>query len=173
MRSAATPARAVAIGGKADKSRPSQKRRDDPFATWTQRFAAGRHRKIQEGDRESPLHSDTDDDCRFRAWCCRGQALHAQATPPAYVITIFDTEQVMNTSYPSLDPATFQPFGGHYIVHFGETVTFDGQPPNQIVIVAFDSIENAQAWRASDGFRKMYDVNKIAKVRAFAVQGTQ
>ena len=101
------------------------------------------------------------------------QTLHAQATPPAYVITIFDTQQVMNTSYPSLDPATFQPFGGRYIVHFGKTVTFDGQPPNQIVIIAFDSIENAQAWRASDAFRKMYDVNKIAKVRAFAVEGTQ
>ena len=101
------------------------------------------------------------------------QALHAQVTPPAYVVTIFDTEEVMKTNYPSLDPATFQPFGGHYIIHFGKSVTFDGQPPNQIVIIAFDSIENAQAWHASGAFRTMYDVNKIAKVRAFAVEGIQ
>jgi len=72
------------------------------------------------------------------------QALHAQATRPAYVVTIFDTEEVMKTNYPSLDPATFQPFGGHYIIHFGRTVTFDGKPPNQIIVIAFDSIENAQ-----------------------------
>ena len=101
------------------------------------------------------------------------RALHAQATPPAYVVTIFDTEGIMNTNYPSLDPAIFQPFGGHYIVHFGRTITFDGEPPNQISIIAFDTIENAQAWHASDAFRKMYDVNKIAKVRAFAVEGDQ
>jgi uncharacterized protein (DUF1330 family) len=77
------------------------------------------------------------------------QALHAQATRPAYVVTIFDTEEVMKTNYPSLNPATFQPFGGHYIIHFGRMATFDGKPPNPIVVIAFDSIANAQAWRAS------------------------
>ena len=101
------------------------------------------------------------------------QALHAQAAPPAYVVTIFDTAEVMKTNYPSLDPATFQPFGGRYIIHFGKSVTFDGEPPNQIVIIAFDSMEIAQAWRASGAFRSMYDVNKIANVRAFAVEGIQ
>ncbi len=68
------------------------------------------------------------------------KALHAQATRPAYVVTIFDTEDIMNTNYPSLDPATFEPFGGRYIVHFGRTVTFDGLPPNQLMIIAFDSM---------------------------------
>lgn len=101
------------------------------------------------------------------------QTLSAQATPPAYVITIFDTEEVMKTNYPSLDPSTFEPFGGHYIVHFGKAVTFDGEPPNQIEIVAFDSMEEAQAWHTSSAFRKMYDVNKTANVRAFVVQGGQ
>jgi uncharacterized protein (DUF1330 family) len=56
---------------------------------------------------------------------------------------------VMKTNYPSLNPATFQPFGGHYIIHFGRMATFDGKPPNPIVVIAFDSIANAQAWRAS------------------------
>lgn len=101
------------------------------------------------------------------------QALHAQATQPAYVVTIFDTEEVMKTNYPSLNPATFQPFGGHYIIHFGRMVTFDGRPPNQIVVIAFGSIANAQAWRASGAFRETYDVNKIANVRAFTVEGSQ
>jgi uncharacterized protein (DUF1330 family) len=101
------------------------------------------------------------------------QALHAQATPPAYAVTIFDTAEVMNTNYPSLDPATFQPFGGRYVIHFGKALTFDGEPPSQIVAIAFDSMDKAQAWHASDAFKKTYDVNKIAKVRAFAVEGSQ
>jgi uncharacterized protein (DUF1330 family) len=83
------------------------------------------------------------------------KALHAQATPPAYVVTIFDTNGIVNTNYPSLDPATFQPFGGRYIVHFGRAVTFDGQPRNQVVIIAFDSIENAQAWCASQAYENV------------------
>ena len=99
--------------------------------------------------------------------------LRAQETPPAYVVTVFDTENVMATNYPSLDPTTFQQFGGHYIVHFGKAVTFDGEPPNQIAIIAFDSMEKAQEWHASDAFSKLYDINKAANVRAFAVVGTQ
>jgi uncharacterized protein (DUF1330 family) len=79
----------------------------------------------------------------------------------------------MNTKYPSLAPATFQTFGGRYIIHFGRTVTFDGEPPKQIVVIAFDSIEKAQAWHASVAFKEMYDVEKIAKVRAFAVEAVQ
>jgi uncharacterized protein (DUF1330 family) len=101
------------------------------------------------------------------------RALHAQGTPPAYVFTLFDTEEAMKTEYPSLAQATFQPFGGHYIIHFGRTVTFDGKPPKRIVVIAFDSLEKAQAWHESDAFKKMYDVQKITHVRAFAVEGAQ
>jgi len=105
-----------------------------------------------------------------------GQILHAQGDAPVYVVTLFDTgseSEVMKTDFPSLAPTTFQPFGGHYIIHFGRTVTFDGQPPNQIVVIAFDSMKNAEAWRASSAYRQLYDVHKIAKVRAFAVGGVQ
>jgi uncharacterized protein (DUF1330 family) len=101
------------------------------------------------------------------------QSLHAQATPPAYVFTLFEEGDVMSTNYPSLAPATFQPFGGHYIIHFGRTVTFDGKSPKQIVVIAFDSMEKAQAWRGSNAFKQMYDVEKTAKVRAFAVEAAQ
>lgn len=65
----------------------------------------------------------------------------AQTPPPAYVVTLFDSglKSVTDTDYPSLNPATFQPFGGHYIVHFGSAVSFDGRPPNRFVIIAFDN----------------------------------
>jgi uncharacterized protein (DUF1330 family) len=100
--------------------------------------------------------------------------LNAQTAPPAYVFTLFDTglKSLMDTDYPSLNPATFQPFGGHYIIHFGTTVNFDGLPPNRIVVIAFDSMKTARAWHASEAFKQSYDPQKLRGVRAFAVEGT-
>jgi uncharacterized protein (DUF1330 family) len=101
-----------------------------------------------------------------------GQSL-AQIAPPAYVVTLFDSglKSATDTDYPSLNPATFQPYGGHYIIHFGKTVSFDGRPPNRFVVIAFDSMEKAQAWHSSDAFRQSYDAQKLSNVRAFAVEG--
>jgi uncharacterized protein (DUF1330 family) len=100
------------------------------------------------------------------------QGCHDQATPPVYVVTLFDGEIDLKTDYPSLDPATFQPFGGRYIVHGGKIVTLEGVPPGQYVVIAFDSMKKVQAWRASAAFKKMYDLYKIGKLRVFAVEGT-
>ena len=101
-----------------------------------------------------------------------GQSL-GQVAPPAYVVTLFDSglKSASDTDYPSLNPATFQPYGGHYIIHFGRTVSFDGSPPNRFVVIAFDSIQKAQAWHSSDAFRQSYDARKLSDVRAFAVEG--
>ena len=101
-------------------------------------------------------------------------ALHLPEVAPAYFVTLFDTElasEMMNTDYPSLAPGTFQPFGGHYIIHSGRTISFDGQPPKQIVVIMFDSMERLQAWHDSKAFKQSYDLYKIAKVKAFAVEG--
>jgi uncharacterized protein (DUF1330 family) len=97
----------------------------------------------------------------------------AQPPPPAYVFTLFDSglKSVTDSDYPALNPATFQPFGGHYIIHFGRTVNFDGRPPNRIVVIAFDSMKNAQAWHSSGGFRQSYNAQRLSDVRAFAVEG--
>ena len=101
-----------------------------------------------------------------------GQSL-AQIAPPAYVVTLFDAglKSATDTDCPSLNPATFQPYGGHYIIHFGKTVSFDGRPPNRFVVIAFDSMKDAQAWHSSGAFRQSYDARKLSDVRAFAVEG--
>jgi len=54
-----------------------------------------------------------------------GQPLAQILPPPAYVVTLFDSglKSVMDTDYPSLNPATFQPYGGRYIIHFSKTVS--------------------------------------------------
>ncbi len=101
------------------------------------------------------------------------EALHAQAPPPVYVVTLFDTADVTKTDYPSLDPATFQPFGGRYIIHFGRSFNLDGSHPRQVVVIKFDSIEKVRAWHASDAFKQAYDAHKASNVRAYAVEGVQ
>lgn len=102
------------------------------------------------------------------------QILQVQASRPAYFVTLFgdqSDQDIMDTDYPSLSPGTFQQFGGHYLIHSGRTITFDGEPPMRIVVVTFDSMERLQAWHQSDAFKKLYNIHRIANVRAFAVEG--
>lgn len=101
-------------------------------------------------------------------------AVRSQSGRPAYFVTLFDTvsqSEVADTNYPSLAPASFQAFRGRYLIHSGRTVSFDGQPPKQIVVIAFENMERLQQWHRSEAFSQLYDVHKIAKVKAFAVEG--
>src|SRR5208283_4695853 len=82
---------------------------------------------------------------------------HAQGTPSVYVITELDVadnnKDAFSKDYAPLVPPTFQPFGGHYTVRGGNTVTFDGAPPKRIVVIAFDNMDKVKAWRASDAYK--------------------
>ena len=101
-------------------------------------------------------------------------AVHSQSNPPAYFVTLFDSasrSEIADTNYPSLAPATFQPFGGRYLIHGGRTISFDGQPPKQIVVIAFENMDRLQQWHQSPAFKQAYDVQRIAQVKAFAVEG--
>ena len=104
------------------------------------------------------------------------QALHAQATPPAYVITELDMadKDAFLKDYAPLIPPTFQPFGGRYIVRGGTTVSFDGSAPKRIVVTAFDSMEKAKAWRASEAYKNVIPMlnQVVTSVRSYAVEGT-
>ncbi len=104
--------------------------------------------------------------------------LHAQATPPAYVITEIDVaDNKMDTflkDYAPLIQPTFQPFGGHYIIRGGNTVTLDGIPPKRIVVTMFDSMEKVKAWRASEAYKTLIPMmdQVLTSIRAYAVEGT-
>jgi uncharacterized protein (DUF1330 family) len=76
------------------------------------------------------------------------QGLHAQAKPPAYVVTevqIID-EAAFKEFAPKTD-ATMTPFGGKRLVRGGKIIPLEGEPPKRFVITMFDSAEKAQAWR--------------------------
>jgi uncharacterized protein (DUF1330 family) len=94
--------------------------------------------------------------------------------PRAYYVTIFDSGsalEIMNTNYPSLFPSTFAPFGGRYIMHFGARRSFDGQPPEQVIVIRFNNMHDLLAWHSSEAFKKTYDPHRLGHLRAFAVEG--
>lgn len=84
------------------------------------------------------------------------ESLHAQATPHAYVVTAPNPADPDSYSknYAAFVPATFQPFGGRYLVRGGKKVVFDGNPPN-VVIIEFDNLSKAEAWRSSTAFKAL------------------
>ena len=77
------------------------------------------------------------------------EGLHAQAKPPAYVVvdirSITDPHGlqavIMKTA-----PQVLSAAGGHYVIRTNEVTSLDGTPPKRFVLIAFDSVEKAQAW---------------------------
>src|SRR5260221_13366221 len=80
------------------------------------------------------------------------QGLHAQATPPAYVVVdisdITDPEG-FKALPPQSGPETLAPFGGRYLIRTEKITALDGTAPKRFVGIAFDSVEKAKAWKAS------------------------
>jgi uncharacterized protein (DUF1330 family) len=80
------------------------------------------------------------------------EGLHAQAKPPAYVVvairSIIDANG-MKTVAEKVSPASLAAAGGHYVIRTSDITSLDGMPPKRFVLIAFDSVEKAQAWHNS------------------------
>ncbi|MGB7543622.1 MAG: DUF1330 domain-containing protein [Burkholderiales bacterium] len=63
-------------------------------------------------------------------------------------------------------------FGGRYLVRGGKTVSFSGKSPKRVVVMAFDSMEKARAWRESPRHKELEQMReKIGtKIRSYAVE---
>jgi uncharacterized protein (DUF1330 family) len=98
-------------------------------------------------------------------------------TPPVYVIseaeTITDATAVKN--YGLKVQETLAPFNGHYhfVVAGGKAESLDGDaPPKGIVVIAFDSSEQAHAWYSSPAYAAIKPIRLAAvKGRMFLVGG--
>jgi uncharacterized protein (DUF1330 family) len=103
------------------------------------------------------------------------QALHAQATPPAYVVAEIDVTNVDPYDKEYVPPAAkaITDGGGRYIVRGGETAAYYGEPPkSRIAIMAFESMEKARAAFNSSAYKEAKKVgDKYAKFRVYAVEG--
>ena len=107
-----------------------------------------------------------------------GRAIHAQQskTPPAYLISEADaiTDLTAIQKYGEKVPDTLAPFNGHYrfIVGGDKIQSLDGEAPQGIVVIAFDSAEQARAWYDSPAYQAIKPIRQRAvKGRMFIVEG--
>jgi uncharacterized protein (DUF1330 family) len=102
------------------------------------------------------------------------QGLHAQSKAPVYQITeidVTDQEGYAKNYVPRIVPA-LKEAGARFIVQAGKTYPFEGEPPKRIVVLTWDSIEKAEAFRDSAVGKELQSVrDKYAKFRSFAVEG--
>jgi uncharacterized protein (DUF1330 family) len=106
------------------------------------------------------------------------QGLHAQAKPPAYiVIPILKVNDAAGFKTDVVDKATatmgeLKAASGEYIIRNTKFTSLDGNPPERLVVLKFDSVEKAQAWWNTPGQK---DVNagrmKTTNSLAFIVEG--
>jgi uncharacterized protein (DUF1330 family) len=99
--------------------------------------------------------------------------LRGQARAPAYVITEIEvTDAEAFKEYAPQVQSSFMPFGGRYLVRGGETQSLAGDSPKRVVVLAFDSIGQAQAWYASSQYEALKALrDKAGRARIFAVEG--
>ena len=78
------------------------------------------------------------------------QGLHAQAKPPTYIVIpilkINDPAAFKAGVVDKALPADLTAAGGHYVVRSQKFTSLDGNPPERLVILSFDSAEKAQAF---------------------------
>jgi uncharacterized protein (DUF1330 family) len=79
------------------------------------------------------------------------QVLHAQAKPPVYavipILKITDAEAYKTILAKA--PAAAAASGGHFVIRTDNITSLDGTPPQRFVLIAFDTMEQAQAWHNS------------------------
>jgi uncharacterized protein (DUF1330 family) len=101
------------------------------------------------------------------------QAVHAQATPPAYSIVevdVIDAEGFQ--AFAKSNAAGVAAAGGHFIVRRGRIVTSEGAPPQGVFVIAWDSLDKATGYFNSPTFKELIPLrDKAAKVRLFHVEG--
>ena len=102
------------------------------------------------------------------------QALHAQARPPAFVVGEIDVKnaEMLDKEYVPDASKAVRDGGGKYLVVGGKSVSFYGEPPKRIAIMAFDNLEKAEAAFNSAAYKQAKAVgDKYATFRIYAVEG--
>ncbi len=103
------------------------------------------------------------------------EGLHAQAAPPAYVVTyisdITDPEG-FKALPPISGPETLVPFGGKYLIRTENITALEGTAPKRFVVIASDSAAKAKAWKASAVAKEINSIRvKTTKSSQFLVEG--
>jgi uncharacterized protein (DUF1330 family) len=107
----------------------------------------------------NPAHAQTD------APAAVGDA----ARPGAYYVSEFEvTDAEGIRPYSAAVEATFQPYGGRYVVRGGKVAPLEGAPTQRLIMIAFPSMERAQAWYDSEAYRALRPIRqRSANSRVF------
>jgi uncharacterized protein (DUF1330 family) len=104
-------------------------------------------------------------------------AIHARQVktpPPGYIIAEVDvTDATSLEKYGAKVPETLAPFNAQYVIRGGETISLEGEPPKTyVVMIAFDSVEKAQAWYDSPAYDAIKPIRqRSTKSRIFIAEG--
>jgi uncharacterized protein (DUF1330 family) len=102
--------------------------------------------------------------------------LHAQDTPPAYIISEIDVldENGYANEYIPLANKALAGSGQKRLALSGNTVAIAGDPPkSRIALSIFNSMDKAQAAYTSPAYVEAQNIGeKYAKIRIFAFEGT-
>jgi uncharacterized protein (DUF1330 family) len=77
------------------------------------------------------------------------QGLHAQAKPPAYVVVPIlkiNDPDAFKAGVADKAGQSVAAAGGRWVVRTDKFISVDGTPPQRLAIIAFDSVEKAQAY---------------------------
>jgi len=105
-----------------------------------------------------------------------GGASAQQARPaPGYVIAEVEvTDAAAMQKYGEKVPATLAPFQGHfrYLIRTGNARAVEGEKAHGIVVIAFDSVKQAQDWYDSPAYQAIIPLRQAAaKSRIIIAEG--
>jgi uncharacterized protein (DUF1330 family) len=132
-------------------------------------------RELALGDRHEGLQNRLGMLASFGLGAGVVEGLHAQASPPAYVISEIDVTNAdaYAKEYVPLASKALADSGQKRLVSGGKTISLSGAPPaSRIVVSMFENLEKAKAAYSSPAYleaRKIGD--QYAKLRIFAVEG--
>lgn len=71
------------------------------------------------------------------------------------IVDVRVTDPSKFEEYKKLVPATLAPYGGKFLARGGKVETLEGEwRPQRLVVIEFPTLERAQAWWASDEYRR-------------------
>ena len=107
------------------------------------------------------------------------QMLHAQAKPPAYLVTDITVTDVANfKAWGERINPTFEKRGAKYLARGGQTMAVGGscngnELPKRAIIIVFDSLDKAKEWDSAEDVKTARAIDRGATFRSWIVEGVQ